>query len=176
MNPSINPSERPAADEYFEYYNTYISLVPDGQCMTLLDSQIDFLRQYFSNVSDEAASVTHPPYTWTIKQVVGHLIDTERIFAERLHHFAFGDLKPLPGMDQNVYVENCDFQDTKLADLVDEMILCRRANILMIKRISANAWSNRGVASDHLVSARALLWMLVGHVIHHMTIVQKRLS
>jgi uncharacterized damage-inducible protein DinB len=166
---------RPGNDEFFEYYLTYIGLVPDGQCSALLESQVGQLREFFANVSEIQSSVVHHPYTWTIKQVVGHLIDAERIFAERLHHFAFNDLQPMNGMDQDQYVANADYSTPTLQALVDELLFCRQANLLLVRRIKPAAWNNRGMASGYAVTARALVWMLVGHIMHHMRIIQRRL-
>jgi hypothetical protein len=169
-------SRRPGRDEYFEYYDTYVRLVRDGECLALFESQVEELRTFFARVSDAEASVLHPPYTWTIKQVVGHLIDAERIFADRLHRFASGDPQPQPGMDQDPYVANQDYVSPRLGDLVDELLFCRRANQLLVRRLKPAAWDNRGVASGHSITVRALVWILVGHIIHHMEIVRKRLE
>lgn len=167
---------RPGRDEYFEYYDTYVRLVPDGEIPELLKSQIDDLRSYFATVSEANASVLHKPYTWTIKQVVGHMIDAERIFADRLHRFASGDKQPQPGMDQDPYVASQDYESPSLKSLVDELLHCRQANLLLIHRLRPEAWDNRGVASGHTVSVRALAWILAGHIIHHMNIIRKRLA
>jgi uncharacterized damage-inducible protein DinB len=169
-------NRRPGNDEYFEYYDTYIRLVPDGKCFDLLESQIEELRTYFAKVSEADASVLHPPYTWTIKQVVGHMIDAERIFADRLHRFASGEKQPQPGMDQDPYVAAHDYETPTLKSLVDELLHCRRANLLLVHRIRPVAWDVRGIASGHSVSVRALVWILVGHIMHHMTIIGKRLT
>lgn len=167
---------RPERDEFFEYYLTYIRLVPDGQCSALMESQVDQLREFFLAVSEEQASIVHAPYSWTIKQVVGHLIDAERIFAERLHHIAFNDLQPLNGMDQDQYVANADYITPSLQALVSELLLCRQANLLLVHRIKSSAWDNRGVASGYEVTARALAWMMVGHIMHHQRIIERRLA
>lgn len=171
-----NMDRRPEPDEFFEYYLTYIGLVPDGQCLTLLKSQVEQLSEFFAGVSDDQASVLHAPYIWTIKQVVGHLIDVERIFAERLHHIAFNDLQPINGMNQDEYVADADYQSPTLAALVEELLFCRQANLLLVRRIKPTAWDNRGMASGQPVTARALVWMLVGHIMHHMKIVEQRLA
>jgi uncharacterized damage-inducible protein DinB len=127
-------------------------------------------------VTEQQSCVLHAPYTWTIKQVVGHLIDVERIFAERLHHISSNDLQPINGMNQDEYVANADYQSPTLASLVDELLFCRQANLLLVRRIKPSAWDNRGMASGHPVTARALVWMLVGHIMHHMKIVERRLT
>lgn len=171
-----NIDRRPDPNEYFEYYETYIGLVPNGQCLALLESQVAQLRDFFATVSESQSLALHEPYTWTIRQVVGHLIDAERIFAERLHHFAFNDLQPMNGMKQDEYVANGDYQTPELKTLVAELLLCRQANTLLVQRIKPSAWDNRGLASGYEVSVRALVWMLVGHIIHHMKIVERRIE
>lgn len=178
MTQPIEPgiTRRPGRDEYFEYYDTYIRLVPDGQCLALLHSQVDELRSYFAEVTEAEASVPHPPYVWTIKQVVGHMIDAERIFADRLHRFASGDPQPQPGMEQDPYVANHDYQTPLLGDLVDEWVHCRQANIRLVHRLKPSAWDQRGIASGHAITVRAIAWILVGHIMHHMKIVRARLG
>lgn len=167
---------RPKADEYFEYYDTYISKVPDGDVLELLKSQVIELKEFFASVPESESTRLHAPYTWTIKQVVGHLIDAERIFADRLHRFAMGDPQPQPGMDQDIYVAGGNYDSVALPALVEEFCLCRRANCLLIARLPEQAWDHRGVASGYEVTVRALAWMMAGHVIHHMRIVHKRLG
>lgn len=166
----------PQRDEYFEYYAKYVDRVPEGDIRVLLDEQVRTLRELFDGVSETTASIVHPPSTWTLKQVVGHLIDAERIFAERLHHFAMGDLQPLPGMNQEEYVAHADYETPSLATLVDELVLLRQANALLLRRLKPTDLAARGEASGHPVTVRALAWMLVGHIEHHLTIVRRRLD
>ncbi len=175
---SIHPEllRRPDSSEYFHYYDTYVRLVPDGRCLELLHGQVDTLKAVFSSVSEKEAMLVHAPYQWTLKQVVGHLIDTERVFADRMHRFASGETQPQTGMDQDLYVTHHDYDAPLLQSLVDELILCRQANIMLIGRLQPVAWDRQGQASAHKVSVRALTWMMVGHVIHHLNIVQKRLG
>ncbi len=174
--PQIVATRAPEPDEYSEFYSTYIQLVPKGDLLELAHSQIGKLRDFFEGVSEQDASRLHAPYSWTIKQVVGHLIDAERIFGNRLHRFASGDLQALPGMDQNPYIENQDYETPSLQVLVDELLFCRQANLLLMRRLKRQAWDNRGVASDHPVTVRALAYILVGHINYHLQIVRKRLA
>ncbi len=167
---------RPANDEYREYYGTYINRVPDGDLLMLLDTQVGELHEVLDPVTERQATTIHEPYAWTIKQVVGHLIDCERVFGNRIHRFASGDFQPVPGIDQDLYVANNDYQTPTLASLVKEMECCRNANVLMLQRIHSEAWDNRGTADGNSVSVRALAWILAGHVIHHLEIVRGRLA
>ena len=170
-----SPSGRPGADEYSEFYDTYVRLVPEGNIAELLAEQESEVREFFADVTEDEAMVVHPPYSWTVKQVVGHLIDTERVFADRLHRFSSGDLQSLPGMDQEPYVEFHDYVTPTLASLVEELLHCRQANVLLVRRLRPESWSHRGIASSHPISVKALAYCLVGHVAHHLTIVRQRL-
>ncbi len=168
--------QRPSKQEYFEYYGTYVDKVPDGDILELATAQCDELRKVLGSLKESEAMVLHAPYTWTIKQVVGHLIDAERIFADRLHRFAAGDQQAQPGMDQDKYVAEQDFQTPKLQSLVDELTLCREANLLLIRRLMPGAWDYRGLASGYSFSVRALAWILVGHINHHLDILRRRIG
>jgi uncharacterized damage-inducible protein DinB len=167
---------RPGRDEYFEFYDTYIRLVPDERCYEMLLGQVDELNEFFRAMSNELAETIHAPFTWSIKQVVGHLIDVERIFGERLHHFSSGDDQPMAGMDQNVYAANNDFSTPCVQQLVQEWSFCRQANICLIERQRPADWDRSGIASAHKVTTRALVWMLVGHVMHHLKILRNRIA
>lgn len=167
--------EPPGPDEAFEFYSTYIRLVPPGNLIDMAQSQITEVKNSFQLVADDVASFIHKPYTWTIKQVVGHMIDTERVFANRLHRFACGDLQPLPGMDQEPYVAHCDYESPLLVALVEELCCLRQANVYLMRRLTPDQWNHRGIASGHSVTVRALGFMLVGHVTYHLQIIAKRL-
>ena len=166
----------PDPGESFEYYHRYIRNVPSGNILDLARGQVEELRAVFDRVSECEATKLHQPFTWTLKQVVGHLIDAERIFVDRLHRFAAGDVQPIPGMDQNDYVNSFDYDSPSLGELVDELTLCRQANVLLLNRLKVSAWDQGGVASGHAVTVRALAYILVGHIEYHLKIVKRRLS
>jgi hypothetical protein len=169
-------NHRPDKSEYFDYYDTYVQNVPEGDLLENASTQVLELQEFFASMPEVQSNVLHAPFTWTIKQVVGHMIDTERIFANRLHRFACGDFQPESGMDQDVYVRNCNYEAPSLASLVDEWRFLRLANVLLMQRLTPSAWGNIGVASEHKVSVRALGYMLVGHVAYHMKIVRSRIA
>lgn len=169
-------SQRPTSDEYFEYYHAYIRLVPDGDIIETASAQLERISAILADVSEDDSQVIHAPYTWTVRQVVGHIIDAERIFADRLHRISAGDPQPQLGMDQDIYVSGNDYATPLLTSLVEEWQLCRQANLLLMKRIRPDAWNIRGSASGYPVTVRALAWMIVGHVTHHMNIVGNRLN
>jgi uncharacterized damage-inducible protein DinB len=159
----------PQSDEYAAYYGRYIQLVPPGSdLLVLMSSQSDALRQLLQSVSEEQANACPAPGEWSVKEVIGHLSDVERIFAYRAVWIARGEKTPLPGFDQDVFSRGTDFNRRTLADLVEEFNLQRRANVLCFSVLTADEVSRLGTASDNPFSVRALLYVLAGHVIHHM--------
>lgn len=160
---------RPSSDEYAPFYASYVNAVPaDSDLFTVLRGQPDELRALVAQVADDAASVRPAPGEWSIKEVVGHINDTERVFAYRALRIARGDTTALPGFEQNSYVEATDFNARTLANLVDEFEAQRRANVLCFQALSAQETERRGTASNNPVSARALLYIMAGHAAHHM--------
>ena len=173
---TVQTSTRPLAAEYAEYYGLYIDRVPNGDILELLENQIAEFTGVLSAVSEEQAGVLHAPYTWTIKQVVGHLIDVEKVFGYRSHRFACNDLRPILGMEQNGFVNSLDYESPLLSDMVDELKCSRRSNRHFLKRIPETAWSLKGTVDGNVISVRAIAYILVGHVIHHLEIIRKRLT
>ena len=159
---------RPQADEYAPFYAGYVQRVPENaDIMTLLGSQPDELHSLLQNVTDEQANVRPALGEWSIKEVLGHICDTERIFAYRALRIARGDNTPLPGFEQNDYVRATDFNRRSLADLTDEFGFQRRANGLCFSALMEEELVRKGVASDNPISMRACLYILAGHVMHH---------
>lgn len=166
----------PAPSEYAEYYETYISRFQPDDFLAAFENQVQQLRDLFSDLPAGEDSKRHEPYTWTLKQLMGHLIDCERIFSTRLLRIAVGDTTPIPGIDQNDYVDNLDYESVSLNDLVDEMDYLRKANALLARRLSAESLENTGTASDLPVSAKANLFILGGHLQYHLEIARRRLG
>lgn len=159
----------PSSHEYFEYYRRYIEpAAARGDVLAALPKQIDEVRSALGHLSDEQALFRDAPNEWSIKEVMGHMNDVERIFSYRMLCISRNDQTPLPGFEQDDYVRESGFNDYPIADLVSEFELLRRANILAIKNMSTESTLRLGTASGHAVSARALIYILVGHVEHHM--------
>lgn len=167
---------RPGSDEFAPYYGRYIERVPDGDILPLLERQIDDVRGTLGRVPESQENVPHPPYTWTLRQVVGHLIDVEKVFGYRAHRFACNDLRPIPGMEQDDFVANLDYQCVTLASLTNEWEQVRLANIPFLRRIPPQAWDRIGTIDGNILSVRAIAYILVGHVTYHLDIVRKRVS
>jgi len=165
MNPQI---ARPEADEYKPYYADYVSRVPDGDILLILDEQHEELAGLLGDLTDEHAASSFAPGEWTIKEVVGHLNDAERLFSYRAVCFSRGERAALPGFDQDDYVRAANFGSSSLADLLEELSLLRRANLLAFRQLTAESSQRRGVASEAEVSVRALLYILAGHLNYHL--------
>lgn len=160
--------QRPDPDEYAPFYAGYIAHVPAGDLFALLRAQPDALRALLGGLTEAQVLYRPAPGEWSVKEIVGHICDTERVFAYRALRIARGDTTPLPGFEQNMYVDNAHFDARPLADLLDEFQQQRAANLLCFQALTPAQTEQRGTASDAPVTVRALLYMLAGHVEHHL--------
>jgi hypothetical protein len=166
----------PQPTEYAASHINYVALAPDKDILAALAQQREDALKLLGDVPEETGNTCHPPYTWTVKQVVGHCTDAERVFGHRAFRFARNDPTPLAGFDENAYVANAPYNSCQLADLVNEFDLVRRANLSMFRQLPPEAWLRCGVANGSTVSVRALAYIMVGHARHHLTILRKRLG
>jgi uncharacterized damage-inducible protein DinB len=164
----------PDTTEYAPYYGKYLSLVPEGDVVATLSRQLDETLSLLRGLSEAQADSRYAPDKWSIKEVVGHMIDTERIFAHRAFRFARNDQTALPGFEQDDYVRAGNFGNRPMKELADEFEQVRRANLTLLRSLDDAAWLRRGVASDNEVSVRALAYILAGHETHHMQIIRER--
>ena len=162
--------------EYQPYYEPYIGLVNETDILDALHSQPEELNGVLMGLSNEQACKLHAPYTWSIKQVLGHCIDNERVFGYRVSRFASGDETELPGYEQNEYVANMDYENCSLSKLQDEFIALRNSNQLFLSRLADGCWDRSGTCDGKRITVRAIAFLLVGHLRHHLNIVQKRLT
>jgi hypothetical protein len=158
---------RPSADECIPYYFTYIRLVPDGDIIHTLQSQHTDIHALLKNTTDAHASAHPAPSEWSIKEVIAHLSDAERLFAFRALWFARGEQSALPGMEPNPWVALTDANARPISDLLAEFVHVRAASISLFANLDAPAWQRRGIASDNVMSVRALAWIIAGHELHH---------
>lgn len=166
---------RPEQDEYAEYYGKYISLV-DGDVLPMLDTQPSELRAMFAGLPEEKGTYKYADDKWTLKEVLSHVIDCERIFGYRILRISRGDKTPIEGFEQDGYIENSNANNRAFQELLDEFDLQRHANVLLVRNLSDEAAKRLGTASDYTVSVRALVYMLGGHVRHHVNILKERYS
>jgi hypothetical protein len=164
----------PVSGEYNEYYGKYIQRVPAGDIVAILATQVDDTLALLRDLTEPQAQHAYAPGKWTIKEVIGHVIDAERIFAYRALRFARGDRTPLATFDENFYVPAGAFGDRPLANLAAELSAVRRATVALLAHVPADAWMRSGPASGMDVSVRALAWIIAGHELHHRAIVVER--
>jgi hypothetical protein len=167
---------RPAPGDFAPFYAKYMDLVSEDDIQAVLSKQLDEFLALMRPVSEETGNVRHPPYTWSVKQVVGHLADSERIFGYRALRFARGDTTPLPGFEENDYARTAESDRVRLADLVSEFEAIRRSHIWLFRNMPAEAWDRAGTANGTRVTVRALAFIMAGHVRHHGGILKKRLG
>jgi uncharacterized damage-inducible protein DinB len=165
---------RPASTEYDPYYWKYIDLVPDGDIVTILRSQIETTLAFLRQVPEEKAGESYAPGKWTVKEVIGHLIDTERIFAYRALRIGRNDKTPLPGFEQDDYVAGTNFNARTLAGLTEEFSAVRSTTIHLFKHFSDEEWQRRGTANEKEITTRALAYNVAGHELHHVGILKSR--
>jgi len=165
---------RPDASEYAPYYGTYVGTVPEGDLLQILEDQHRDTQALLGGLSEAQALHRYAPGKWSVKEVVGHLTDAERVFSYRALRFARGDAKPLQGFDENAWVPPGKFDARPLADLAAEFAVVRRATVALFRSLDAAALERRGVASDNLVSVRALAYIIAGHERHHVGILHER--
>jgi hypothetical protein len=170
----MGPEMRPATDEYHPFYADYIERVPETDVLPALESQIDVLRAAFAAVPPERHGYRYAPDKWTVRELAGHLVDGERVFSYRALRFARGDATPLPGFDEGLFVRYGGAETRRLADIVDELTLLRRANVLLFRALPPEAWTSRGIANDSPMSVRALAYSMVGHMRHHLEVLRER--
>ena len=167
-------SVRPAADEHVPYYGKYLALVPETEAVAALEAQLGDMVPFLRSIGEAQGALRYAPGKWSVKEVIGHLIDSERVFAYRALRFARADRTPLPGFDETTYVPAARFDRLTLPALVDELELMRRSNLAMFRGLDADAWPRRGVANDNEVSVRALAFIIAGHARHHVGILKER--
>ncbi len=167
---------RPDPTEYASFYRNYVAQVPEDDVLPVLGSELETALALLRGVPEEEGNTRHAPYTWSVKEVVGHVTDAERVFAYRALRIGRGDTTPLPSFDENTYVRGAEFDRCRLADLVAEFEVVRRASLLLFRHFPEAAWSRRGIASNNEVTVRALAYIIVGHQRHHFGILRKRLG
>jgi hypothetical protein len=166
--------DRPSADEHSPYYARYIDRVPDGDILDYLQRQLVDAAAFFRAIPDELQEHRYAEGKWSIKEVIGHISDTERIFSYRALRFARADQTPLPGYDENTYVPAARFDARDFASLVNEWVHVRQATLALLRGLDGDAPLRRGAANGQEISVRALTWIMAGHVDHHAAILRER--
>jgi hypothetical protein len=164
---------RPDVSEHIPYYAKYINLVPNGNILTILEEQIQETSSFLTSITEEQGLKRYVPEKWSIKEVIGHLTDSERIFAYRALRFARGDKTPLPGFESDDYVEPGRFDKRNWTGLIKEFEAVRRATLELYEPLDEEAWKRQGVANNDAVSVRALAYIIAGHELHHVKLIKE---
>ncbi|MFL5460634.1 MAG: DinB family protein [Gemmatimonadales bacterium] len=165
---------RPAADESSAYYHRYIARVSDEGLAQQLIEQAREVERLFETVTDRDALARYAEGKWSVKEVLGHLCDTERIFSYRLLRIARGDTTPLPGYDENVYVPAGRFDDRPLPMLLGDFRAVRMSTAALLEGLPEEAWGRWGEANGNAITVRALAYIIVGHVSHHLEVLREK--
>jgi len=166
--------DRPDATEFAEYYNNYVSRIEGNGVIPILEAQSAELRSALSDLPEGKGTHSYGDGKWTIKEVLSHIIDAERIFAYRILRISRGDETPIEGFEQDGYIETSNANNRPFAELLEEFELQRKSNLLLLKNIDAAGSQRMGTASGFPVSVRALAYISAGHVRHHLGILNER--
>jgi len=166
--------ERPKLGEYKPYFDRYISLIPGNDILSTLEKQLSKTVAILAGRSDEDGSLRYAADKWTVKELLGHMIDTERIMAYRALRIARGDRTPLPGFEQDDFVRGGPFANLLLTDLVEEFKAVRATTLALFRHLRADDWTHRGTVDGHEISVRALAYIIAGHELHHRHILEER--
>ena len=165
---------RPAADEYVDIFGRYIVRVPDGDIIDILRRQAHDTTARLRGLPDTRAEWAYAPDKWTIKEVVGHLADVERVMSYRALRFAREDATPLPSFDENTWTPAGRFGERSLDNLLDDFMAVRNATVSLFDGIPADAWTRRGTFSGGTFSVRAIACIICGHERHHVAVLEER--
>ena len=168
---SIN---RPAPSEYDPYYERYISLVSTHDIVATLRQQVEDTRAFLRSLTEQQGDFRYAPGKWSVKEVLGHMSDTERIMSYRAMRIARGDKTPIEGFEQDDYVPNGKFGRRTIADLLDEFATIRNATVHLFRNLDAEDSERGGIANNKEITARALAYLIAGHELHHRRILQEK--
>lgn len=165
---------RPDPSEHAPFYAGYIARVPEGDILDLLVQQMHDTSALLAGLSEGQGSHRYAPGKWSIKEVVGHIADTERVFAYRALRFARADATPLASFDENAWVAGSGADRRSLRDVAEELLAVRHATVALVRSLTEEAAARSGTASGKTVTVRALVYMTAGHELHHLAILRER--
>lgn len=174
LNVSQAAATKPAPTEHAPEFSKYVTLVAEGDIIQTLEQQIENSLSLLQTIPSDKGNFRYAPDKWSVKELLGHLIDSERIFSFRALHFARNDQTPLPGYEQNDYVREADFDRRNLTDMAEEFATVRRATIQLFRPLNETEWLRHGKANEIGVTVRALAYIIAGHELHHMGVLRSR--
>lgn len=166
--------QRPSPADYPSFFSPYIEKVPDGAILDLMDEQTEELGRFFGRLTPEQADYRYAPGKWSVKEILGHLIDGERIFAYRALRFARNDSTDLPGFDQDPYVVAGRFSARSMQSLLDEFLPLRRSDTVLFRSLSEDELNRSGTIDGRSITVHALTYILVGHILHHTEVLREK--
>lgn len=165
---------KPHQSEYSEFYAGYVQKVLETDIFESLKKVMDDTQELLKNLTDENACYSYAPGKWTIKELIQHLIDSERVFAYRAMRFARNDKTPLAGFDENEYADQASSEDRNINELLEELLLLRKSNILLFRSFTEEELERTGIANGQKISVRSLIYITAGHALHHLEVLQQR--
>ncbi|HOI29428.1 MAG TPA: DinB family protein [Melioribacteraceae bacterium] len=165
---------RPEKNEYAEYYHKYVNGVPEGDIRDVLEDQLNSTITFLSSIDEEKSKLRYAPGKWSLREVLGHIIDSERVFAYRALRFSRGDEKSLQGFDENLYIDNSNYDTTNLSRLIEEFSLIRQSTVALFRNLRDEQWLKKGNASGYNVTVRGLAYIIAGHTEHHLNVIKER--
>ncbi|WP_163100434.1 DinB family protein [Peribacillus alkalitolerans] len=167
-------NQRPQSNEYAEYYNGYVTQVPEGDLIKVLEELNNKTVEFIKSITEEQGQFRYAPSKWSIKEVLGHIIDTEMIMSYRMLCIARGETVGLPGYDENDFVRNANFDRQSMSDLLERYTIVRKSTIQLLKSLSEESWLRRGVANNYEATVRAIATIIPGHELHHINVLEDR--
>jgi len=166
--------DRPTEKEYAAYFGKYIDLVPKGNVIKIMEKQNEQFCEFLAQVSEKKADYRYADGKWSIREVIGHMIDAELVFLYRALRFSRNDSTKLAGFEQDDFIAHSNYSQQSLTDLIEQFYLLRKTSVSFFKSLSKAMWSNKGTASGNQGTVRAIAFIMAGHVIHHMQIINKK--
>lgn len=166
--------QRPQPDDHAPYFQRYVDLVPEEDVLAVLESQLDERRDLIAGLSEAQAGRRYEPGKWSIREIFGHLADTERVFAYRALSIARGETAPLPGFDEDAWVGRAGHDARTLASLEGEWALVRHATLTLLTALDDDAWGRRGMCNDLSTSVTSIPFVIAGHERHHLNVINSR--
>lgn len=172
MRPSA--AQRPAPEEYAPFFAGYVGLVPETEVLPVLTAQAAEIRRIAASVPEGRETFRYAPGKWSVRELLGHVGDAERVFGYRAFCISRGETAALPGFDENGYVAESGYDERRLAELAEDFAALRGSNLAVLARLTPQRWSNVGIANGKRVSLRALAYIMAGHVRHHLGVLKAR--
>ncbi|MCE4049643.1 DinB family protein [Bacillus sp. Au-Bac7] len=165
---------KPAITDYPEHYRNYVNLVPEGNIIEILESQLHDTKNLLADIKKEQADFRYAEGKWSVLEVVGHVMDTERIMNYRILRMARGDQTPLAGYDDEKYVEESNFSSRTIADLLAEWTVVRAATVALLKGLPKASWMKTGFANNGEFTVNSIAYIIAGHERHHVGLLKSR--